>query len=188
MGLVVASLYCWVPKASSAIAGLHPRLQFNALSEFERRRSLGNSNSGPLGRAFPSHCRLSRNYPPRSRTESQNIRIDILSLHRPSPAIGQQRSNRSTQRSGEFARRCYPDCRLLLKAGTYQLKLIPLVAPPPPLEPLAVPKITGSSRVPLSVAAQAPSSSDVARTKTAAGKADRAADKCAIVTVVDTPR
>jgi hypothetical protein len=53
----------------------------------------------------------------------------------------------------------------------YQLKLIPLVAPPPPLAPPAVPKKTGSSFLPVSVAAHAPSNNDAARTKTGAGEA-----------------
>jgi hypothetical protein len=50
----------------------------------------------------------------------------------------------------------------------YQVKLIPLVAPAPPLAPLALPNKTGSFFFPVSVAAQAPSNNDVARTNAAA--------------------
>jgi hypothetical protein len=48
----------------------------------------------------------------------------------------------------------------------YQLKLIPLVAPPPPFDPLAEPKRTGSSFFPASSALHAASSNDAARAKT----------------------
>ncbi len=58
----------------------------------------------------------------------------------------------------------------------YQLKLIPLVAPPAPLAPLAPPKKTGSSFFPVPVAAQAPSNNEAARTKTAAGETIPIAD------------
>jgi hypothetical protein len=67
----------------------------------------------------------------------------------------------------------------------YQLKLIPLVAPPAPLAPLAPPKKTGSSFFPISVAAHAPSNNDAARTKTAAGQAIPMADKSVILSLVD---
>jgi hypothetical protein len=67
----------------------------------------------------------------------------------------------------------------------YQLKLIPLVAPPAPLAPLAPPKKTGSSFFPVSVAAHAPSNNDAARSKTAAGEAIPIADKSDIFSVVD---
>lgn len=67
----------------------------------------------------------------------------------------------------------------------YQLKLIPLVAPPAPLAPLAPPKKTGSSFFPISVAAHAPSNNDAARAKTAAGQVIPMADKSVILSLVD---
>jgi hypothetical protein len=48
----------------------------------------------------------------------------------------------------------------------YQLKLIPLVAPPAPFDPLAEPKRTGSSFFPASSALQAASINDAASAKT----------------------
>jgi hypothetical protein len=47
----------------------------------------------------------------------------------------------------------------------YQLKLIPLVAPPPPFDPLAEPKRTGSSFFPASSVLHPASSNDPARAK-----------------------
>jgi hypothetical protein len=71
----------------------------------------------------------------------------------------------------------------------YQLNRIPLIAPPPPLAPPAVPKKTGSSFLPLWVvgAAQARSNNDAARTKSAAAEAICLREKSAIFSLIHSP-
>jgi hypothetical protein len=54
----------------------------------------------------------------------------------------------------------------VLATRVYQLKLIPLVAPPPPLPPPAFPYITGASFFPVFPSAQASSNKDSPKTKT----------------------
>jgi hypothetical protein len=76
-------------------------------------------------------------------------------------------------------------CPNIENTHDYQLKLIPLVAPPAPLAPLAPPKKTGSSFFPVSVAAHAPSNNDAARIKTAAGQAIPMAEKSLILSLAD---